>query len=112
KVVVNKNTDSEKTEAIFDFVKNRMTWNERYGYDTRDGVEKAYANRTGNVAEINLMLVAMLRMAGLEANPVLLSTRKNGKAPFPSRMRLNYVIASVMVDNKLQLLDATYKLAA
>ncbi len=111
-VVGNKNTKSEKAEAIFEYVKNRMTWNERYGYATRDGVEKAYANRTGNVAEINLMLVAMLRMAGLDANPVLLSTRENGKAPFPSRMRLNYVVASVMTETKMQLFDATYKLAA
>jgi hypothetical protein len=111
-VVVNKNTDAEKLEAIFDYVKNRMSWDENLGYSTRKGVEKAYADRTGNVAEINLMLVSMLRMAGLQANPVLLSTRENGKAPFPNRTRFNSVIAAVTIDNKLHLLDASYKFAA
>jgi hypothetical protein len=56
---------------------------------------KAYKDKTGNVAEINLMLTAMLRYAGLNANPVLVSTRSNGIAMFPNRTAFNYVIAAV-----------------
>jgi hypothetical protein len=53
---------------------------------------KAYKDKTGNVAEINLMLTAMLRYAGLNANPVLVSTRSNGIAMFPNRTAFNYVM--------------------
>jgi hypothetical protein len=60
-----------------------------------EGVKKAYKDKTGNVAEINLMLTAMLRYAGLNANPVLVSTRSNGIAIFPNRTAFNYVIAAV-----------------
>jgi hypothetical protein len=88
-----------------------MTWNEKYGYYTKIGVEEAYKEKTGNVAEINLMLVAMLRMAGIEASPVLISTRENGIALFPNRSRFNYVIASASIDDKNVLLDATHKLS-
>jgi hypothetical protein len=62
-------------------------WNDYYGYSCNEGVKKAYKDKTGNVAEINLMLTAMLRYAGLNANPVLVSTRSNG-IMFPNRTAL------------------------
>jgi len=48
-------------------------------------------------------------MSGLDANPVLLSTKENGIAPFPNRSKFNYVIACVVLDGKQYLLDATDK---
>jgi hypothetical protein len=102
----------ERLKAIFEFVKNKMTWNGRYGYYTKKGVEAAYNESSGNVAEINLMLTAMLKMGGLDANPVLLSTRDNGVALFPNRSKFNYVIACVDLDGKQVLLDATEKFAS
>jgi hypothetical protein len=105
-------TRDEKIEAIFNFVKSKVKWDDRYGYYTKNGVKNAYKNKTGNVAEINLMLTAMLRYAQIDANPVLISTRSNGVAIFPNRTAYNYVIAAVEVENDLILLDATEKYAA
>lgn len=102
-------TNNEKIGTIFSFVKNRMTWNEKYGVYTNDGVKKAYKQKTGNVAEINLMLTAMLKYAGIEANPVLISTRQNGIAIFPNRTAFNYVVAGIEVQDDVLLLDATSK---
>ena len=99
----------ERLKTIYEYVKNKMNWNGKYGYYTKKGVEAAYNEATGNVAEINLMLTAMLKMGGLDANPVLLSTRENGVALFPNRSKFNYVISSVMIDGKQYLLDATNK---
>ncbi len=99
----------EKIAAIFNFVKSKVKWNETNGYTCDDGVKTAYKNKTGNVAEINLMLTAMLRYAGIEANPVLVSTRSNGIAIFPNRSAFNYVIAAVEIENDFILLDATEK---
>ena len=100
----------ERMKIIFEFVKGKMSWNGMYGYYTKNGVEKAYQDNSGNVAEINLILISMLKTGGLEANPVLLSTRGNGVAAFPNRSKLNYVIAAVTLDGKQILLDATDKL--
>lgn len=99
----------QRLDAIFGYIQNRMTWTEQNGYFCRKGVKKAYTEKTGNVAEINLMLIAMLRHAGLDANPVLISTRANGIALFPSRGAYNYVIAAVELDGEQLLLDATSK---
>lgn len=100
---------NDKINAIFNFVKSRMNWNDYYGYSCDQGVKAAYKQKTGNIAEINLMLIAMLRHAGLTARPVLVSTRSNGIAYFPNRTAYNYVIAAVEGDNKIILLDASNK---
>lgn len=106
-ILKNAATPAEKIGAIFTHVKNTVKWNDYYGYTCNDGVRKAYKDRTGNVAEINLMLTSMLRYAGLEAHPVLLSTRSNGISFFPNRNAFNYVIAAVEVNGERILLDAT-----
>jgi transglutaminase-like putative cysteine protease len=102
-------TDKEKIQAIYKFVQNKMNWNENNGVFTKDGVRKAYKNKTGNVAEINLILIAMLKEAGIEANPILVSTRKNGIALYPNRTAFNYVVAGIEVQDDVILLDATNK---
>jgi hypothetical protein len=101
--------NEEKIAVIFNYVKSAVKWDKYMGYSCYDGVKKAYKDKTGNVAEINLMLVAMLRYAGLNANPVLISTRDNGIALFPSITAFNYVIASVEMPEGKILLDATEK---
>ena len=65
--------------------------------------------KIGNAADINLLLVAMLNKAGIEANPVILSTRENGfiAMAHPSLSDCNYVVARAVVDGKQILLDAT-----
>lgn len=102
-------SNEEKLSAIFNYVQSRMTWNKFYSYNCESGVKKAYQDKTGNTADINLMLVSMLRFANLDANPVLISTRTNGIALYPSRTAFNMVIAAVKLDNNLVLLDATSK---
>lgn len=107
KLIAGINTPIEQIATIFNFVKTSVKWNDYTGYSCNDGVKTAYKNKTGNVAEINLMLTAMLRFAGLNANPVLVSTRSNGITHFPSRNAFNYVIAAVETPEGLILLDAT-----
>lgn len=109
KLLLNKTSQEDKINAIYEFVKDKVKWDNYNGIYCDKGVKKAYNERTGNVAEINLMLTAMLRHAGFEANPVLVSTRSNGISIFPSRTAFNYVIAAVELDNKIFLFDATSK---
>ena len=102
-------TQDEIAATIFNYVKTNVKWNGLHSYYCLDGVKSAYKNKTGNVAEINLMLTAMLRFAGINANPVLLSTRENGIALFPNRTAFDYVVAAIETPNGKVLLDATEK---
>lgn len=108
-LVANSNSLDEKIATIFEYVKSNINWDGYNALYCDKGVKKAYKEKVGNVAEINLILVAMLREAGFEVNPVLVSTRSNGIAYYPSRTAFNYVIAAVELNGKYILLDATSK---
>ncbi|RED50270.1 DUF3857 domain-containing protein [Seonamhaeicola aphaedonensis] len=99
----------EKMMMIFDYVKSQVKWNGYYGFYA-DDVKKAYKNHAGSSGDINLMLTAMLRYAGLNANPVLVSTRTHGVPLFPTREGYNYVVSWVKLpDGTEVLLDGTDK---
>ena len=106
-LIADLTTNTEKVRAIFNHVKTKVKWNGYYGYSVEKGVRKAYKEGVGNTADINLMLVSMLRYAGVSANPVLISTKSNGVPLFPTRQGFNYVICFVEDSNILALLDAT-----
>ncbi|RXG31757.1 transglutaminase domain-containing protein [Leeuwenhoekiella marinoflava] len=105
-------SSEEKVVRIFEYVKQRMSWNNFLGIYADEGVKEAYKTGSGNSADINLLLVSMLQYAGLDANPVILSTRDNGIPVFPTRDGFNHVIAGVGLDGKIVLMDATNKLGA
>lgn len=109
RIIANVVGEEEKLAIIFKFVQSKMNWNNENGYFTDKGVKKAYLDQTGNVAEINFILIAMMKLAGLNANPVLISTVDNGIPIFPNRIVFNYIIASAEIDGKYILLDATNK---
>lgn len=106
-IVNGLNNKDEQILAIFNYVKSNIKWNGIYGIYCDKGVKKGFEDRTGNVSEINLMLTAMLNYAGVEASPVVLSTRNNGMVLYPSATALDYVIAAVEIENGFILLDAT-----
>ncbi|PIF31593.1 transglutaminase superfamily protein [Flavobacterium sp. 9] len=108
-LLAGKNTPEEKIQTILSYVQSNVKWNGYMGYSCDSGVKKAYKEKTGNIADINLMLTAMLRYSGLTANPVLVSTRSNGIALFPNRNAFNYVIAAVETEQGNILIDASEK---
>ncbi|GGG32774.1 DUF3857 domain-containing protein [Bizionia arctica] len=97
----------EQIYNVFNFVKTKVKWNGIHSYYTDLGVRQAYKQGVGNVADINLILIAMLRDAGLDANPVLVSTKDNGIPVFPTRNGFNYVICAVNSGQSIILLDAS-----
>lgn len=107
-LLVNTNTDTEKISAIFQFVKKNVKWDGLNSKFTEKGVRKAYKEQSGNVADVNLMLTSMLRSAGINADPVLISSKGNGIPLFPTSKGFNYVISMVNFQNgEYMLLDAT-----
>ena len=94
--------------AAFKHIQSTMKWNGVEWTFTSANLNKVYEKRTGNSAEINLMLIRLLRDCGIDANPVILSTRDNGKvSDLVLLERFNYTIAHIILANKDVLLDAT-----
>jgi hypothetical protein len=79
-------------------------------YSSEVSLRKAYDAHRGTAADVNLLLIAALRDAGLPAHPVLLSTRSHGRInqAMPLLSKFNYVVALVpLADGKELLVDAT-----
>ena len=63
----------------------------------------------GTVEELNMLLIGLLRLKNLHANPVILSTRQYGVHPisYPVLGKMNYVICLLRVGNDTVYLDAS-----
>ena len=107
--LLNSKDQIETTRSIYNHVRNHFEWNGYTAlYSGRAG-RPVYSDAKGNVADINLTLVALLRNYGIESYPVILSTRGNGTIHpvYPSNQEFNYVIAAAVVDGKMILMDGT-----
>jgi chloramphenicol O-acetyltransferase len=100
-----------KMKKIYSYVRNNMVWNNINSKYSSDGIKDAWEKKTGTSADLNLILINLLRDAGLDANPMLVSERYNGKVNRASTMidQFNTVYACVAINNKQYYLDATEK---
>ena len=96
--------------AIYYYVSSHFTCNNYYNKFLKATLRDVMKKNGGTVGDINLLLIAMLRKANLQADPVVLSTREYGfnLATYPILHRLNYVIARLKVDGTIYYLDAAH----
>jgi len=101
----------EKMIKAFEIIRNSMAFSDRYSIYVTTTLRRAWNEKKGTAADINLLLVSLLNELGIDADPVLISTRKNGFL-HPAQITLskfNYVIAEARIGEETFLLDATEK---
>ncbi|TDQ06418.1 DUF3857 domain-containing protein [Pedobacter metabolipauper] len=105
-----KNPDTV-VKKILDHVKNNLMWNGNYNFFTSElSLKAVFDKKSGNSADVNLSLMILLKEAGIEVLPVLISTRSNGTHPgYPMLSKFNSLILQVKIGEKYVLLDATTK---
>lgn len=105
-------TPEEKIGAIHTYVRSNFVWNQQSSDYFNGALKKAFDEKKGNSAEINLVLASMLDKAGFDVKAVVLSTRDHGfvNRSIPMASQFNYIVCSVPVNDKTLLLDATDKL--
>jgi hypothetical protein len=103
-------SDDLKVGAIYDYVRKNMDWNGQERVYS-ESIKGAWDKKSGSEADINLLLVNLLRDAGLDAHPLLVSTRDHGHTnPFyPLLSQFNKTLAIVDVGENRYVLDATDK---
>lgn len=103
--------DIEKANAIFKYVQKQFKWNNEFGIYSDEGFKNLVKTKTGNAAEINLFLVAMMREANIKADPVLISTVNNGLINLgsPNVSNMNFVIVAIKTTDGYHLYDAASK---
>jgi hypothetical protein len=101
--------DPEKMKAACDLIRQKVKWNDEISLYATTDLAITYKKGSGNSADINLLLVQLLKKLDFEAFPVALSTRENGiiSPSFPTIDKMNYIIAGVNSNGKNYLFDAT-----
>jgi hypothetical protein len=99
----------KKAKNVYAFVRDNYSCTDYSAMYLSQPLKKTEQSKKGNVADINMLLIAMLKIAGYNTNPVLLSTRDHGKTydVYPILRKFNYLIAQIYIDNKSYLLDAS-----
>lgn len=112
KEIIEEKNKLSKAREILNLVQTNYVWDRSYGIFVDEGLENLVKKKTGNVAEINLLMTLLMRKAGLNANPVILSTIDNGSlnVKSPSVTQQNYVITCVEEEGKIYLYDGTSRL--
>ncbi|NJN77952.1 MAG: hypothetical protein HC803_06145 [Saprospiraceae bacterium] len=102
-------SEEVKMLQLFDFVRKHIEWTEEYHLYARKSFKEIYNSGFGNSADINLMLLALLKHYNIEANPVMVSTQDNGYViqNYPFLGQFNHIIIAVEIGNEMLFLDAT-----
>lgn len=103
--------DYKKMVLIHDYVRRNMNWNGRESIYSIDGIKSAWDKKTGSNGELNLILINLLRDAGIKAYPLLVSTKDNGLVNtfYPFLNQFNNTMTCVFIGDTRYILNAADK---
>ena len=108
-ILSNTKSSLDKAKKIFSFIRDNFTCTDHSDVYLNNSLKTIFKNKNGSVADLNLLLIAMLRHENIQAVPLLLSTRDHGFASelYPLIGRFNYVVAMATIDTVNYYLDAS-----
>ena len=100
----------EAQDSIFSFVNARMEFNETSAVFVENGLEHVLEGEPANQAEINLVLLALLRGAGIDAKPLYISGRNYGSInkSFPSLYQFNKMLVYSKINGQEFFMDGAF----
>ncbi|HEX8462951.1 MAG TPA: DUF3857 domain-containing protein [Segetibacter sp.] len=105
-----KETDAfTRMKTIHDFVKTGFNWNHMNSKYADEGIKGSWEKRSGTSGEINIILINLLKSAGLSVQPLLVSDRDHGKidTTYPYTDQFNKVVAYVKINDRHYILDGS-----
>jgi len=99
----------DKAKRIYAWVRDNFTCTSHNAWYLDQTLKNLLKAKNGNVAEINLLMIAMMKYAHLDADPIMLSTKSHGYtyAIYPIQSKFNYVVCEVTIDGRTYYLDAS-----
>lgn len=108
-IVGDSKGDLEKARKIYAYLRDNYTCTHTRGLFLTTNLRNTLKNKKGNVADINLMLICMLRHQGISADPVIVGTRDNRATHsiYPILTQYNKVICLATIEGVTYYLDAS-----
>lgn len=101
---------NQTIDSAYAYIQRNIKWNgDNSAYVTTEFRSDFLKSHSGNSAEVNLPLIALLRKSGLDARPLIMSTRDNGMVNRLSASldQINYVACIVIHGDSSLVVDAT-----
>ena len=97
--------------AAYNFIQSQMSWNNELSIFPKTNLDNAFWNKTGNIGELNLSYLCLLRSLEIESYPVLGRTRKSGFlfSSSPSLYNIDYLMVYALVGDEAYLMDVSDK---
>ncbi|MEO6221531.1 MAG: DUF3857 domain-containing protein [Ginsengibacter sp.] len=103
--------DYQRMVLVYDYVRRNMNWNGSESIYTGSGIKSAWDKKSGSNSEMNLILINLLKDAGLTVYPLLVSTKDNGlvNSFYPFLDQFNNAMACVFIGDKRYVLNGADK---
>ncbi|MBW0176552.1 DUF3857 domain-containing protein [Sediminibacterium sp.] len=108
---MNKQGELEASRSIYEFIRDRFVCTDFDSKWLSQSLKKTFETKTGTAADLNMLLVAMLRKAGLQSTPFIVSTRENGfvNQNYALPAQFNYTLCRVRINGQYYILDGAHK---
>lgn len=99
----------EQIRALYAWVASSIVWTGEHRFYSEQKINTILETKKGTSADINYLFIAMVRSLGVRCDPVLLSTRENGKLQdlYPIYDQFNYSLSRIILGSKTLYVDAT-----
>ncbi len=100
----------ERIQAAYDYIRKNLKWSGEFSLFTSDDLRERFTKtHTGNSADINLLLIALLRKLDVTVDPIVLSTRNHGLIVefSPTVFKFNNVVGYIQEKDVDMFVDAT-----
>lgn len=100
-------TEREKAKFLYEFVAKNIGWDGYYSWRSTKTPNKVFDTASGTSGEVNILLLALLRQADIESQPLLLPLRNSG-APveiYPLLSQFDHVLILATLDGEQVILD-------
>lgn len=109
RLTTDQTTNMDKAKALYSYMRDKFSITKSNGIYVSNQPRTIWKEMKGSVVDANIMLTLLLQSIGLEADPVILSTRENGRTTenYPVIDQYNYVVCRAVIDGKEYFLDAS-----
>ncbi len=106
-LLAGKTSEREKAQAIYNFVAGKISWDGNYRWTAERTPNKVYEAAQGSSGEMSILLLALLKQAGIAAQPLLVPLRNGGEPMeiYPLLNQFDHLMVLAQLDGKEVILD-------
>lgn len=102
-------TETQKLQAIYTWVTRTIVWDGGYRITSDTDIDDLLEKKKGTTADISFLILSLLKSVGINSDPVIASTRNNGRiiTIYPLIDQFNYLLVRATADKQTLFIDAT-----